>query len=1054
MGKNLHTTSINNISECNKVLFSTYKIIICFFFTFACSQAQVQLDATGSGNDFVVTYPAVIVSAPSGGIEFTFKANHAITGTCSLNLNSTGAKPILKNFDKPLAPNDIKAGHYVRVIYDNSGGGSWQMLSNSATPGGNIIGSGAANGVAFWNNATTMTADGANFVWDNTTKRLGVGTNAPASVMEVVSQATLIDGIALRVPNLGAGNITYISQGKSATSANQAEYRFTYIGSGSLLNAHSFGFNAIQPFVHFTAAQNVGIGVATPAEKFVVVGNTSVTGNSSITGTMVSSNARITSLANGVLSVNGTGNIVLAPAISPSPFTVIGNNIRTLNNTDNIQLASITGAYMVGTNTGLRMNNNNSVFLGNSGSVTTAQGNNFIGNFAGMSHAEGIDNNYIGRQAGMSNVKGSNNNFFGFNAGESNNGNFGGGSQNNFFGFQAGRNNFGSENNIMGSQAGFNNQGDNNNFFGNETGFNNLTGTRNNFFGPYAGRSNTSGNYNNFIGYNAGFSNTTGTDNTFIGFEAGKGNTTGSRNIAIGSIAGIGLGTGNDNITIGTGAAVNSAASNAIAIGRNSATANSNTMTLGGTTAADVLKIGIGISNPDASLYVDNFHVSGGYITKILNRNNGNGSSGLLVNVFNTAASSTIADFTSGSGSGISKLVIRADGNVGIGTTAPGNNLHVNGGARISNLSASGAVFANANGDLFVSTSSGNNAWTVNGANIYPQNPLNNIGIGIANSTIPGIIAGASRYITFGSNPSYVGGSYPSFEFLSMPSAQNTPYSRIDFLGQSTPVTAPTLSARIQFISGRAATANGQLAFYTSNGTLNEAMRINENRGVAIGSGYTPSSPPVDGLIVQGNVGIETTAPLAKLDIGGTISGTTQAILARGNLDPNFQLQVLNGTAPLIAKIGILYGVGGADNASINYYRGGSSTDGYMAFSTLATDRLTILSNGRVGVGTTNPSSTLHVNGSISRSIVTTNTNITLDETHYTIILTNNNLTVTLPPASACTGRVYVILSRPLVGSNNLTISYLDFDGASSTAIPNRNPMTIQSNGTVWNRIQ
>lgn len=517
-----------------------------FLFVLSCSYAQVQLDATGSGNAFSVTYPAV-VSSLQGGMEFSFKANHNITGAATLDLNGLGIKPIVKNFNTPLVADDIKSGHFVKVIYD---GTNWQMLSSSANASsGGVSGGGTNTGVAFFNSNNTITADGANFSFNK-------------------------------------GNYTELTVGKTT-----------------------------------------------------------------------------------IKSTSATG-----------------------------------------------------------------------------------DNLAIGANAGNSTMNGTDNSFY-----------------------------------------------------GNASGQNNSSGFANSFFGDNSGLANAGGSQNTFFGTSAGQSNTTGNQNIFIGSGAANTQTTGSNNIALGYNAQMGA----NNLT------------NAIAIG-----------------------------------------------------------SGAVVNGSNSAVI----------GAGITGL--------GINTSSPTTMLDVNGGARIRNLSASGAVFANTNGDLFVSTASGTNAFTINGTNIYQQNPLHNIAFGMA-ATLPGIVAGASRYITFASNPTFVGGTYPSFELLSMANVNNTPSTKIEFLSQGTPMSGPINSARIQLISGRSATANGQLAFLTYNGTLNEAMRINENRGVAIGLGYTPSSPPIDGLIVQGNVGIGTTAPSGKLDIRGinatTINGIKENLLQIAASETGTPLRLIMG---------------------------------------------------------------------------------------------------------------------------------------------------------------
>lgn len=79
----------------------------------------------GSTDAYAVTLsPAP--AAYAAGMLVHFKANTANTGNATLNVNSLGAKNILKNHDQTLADGDIEAGQFVTVIYD---GTQWQMQS-------------------------------------------------------------------------------------------------------------------------------------------------------------------------------------------------------------------------------------------------------------------------------------------------------------------------------------------------------------------------------------------------------------------------------------------------------------------------------------------------------------------------------------------------------------------------------------------------------------------------------------------------------------------------------------------------------------------------------------------------------------------------------------------------------------------------------------------------------------------------------------------------------------------------------------------------------------
>lgn len=94
--------------------------------------------------------------------------------------------------------------------------------------------------------------------------------------------------------------------------------------------------------------------------------------------------------------------------------------------------------------------------------------------------------------------------------------------------------------------------------------------------------------------------------------------------------------------------------------------------------------------------------------------------------------------------------------------------------------------------------------------------------------------------------------------------------------------------------------------------------------------------------------------------------------------------------------------------------------------------------------------STFEVNGSTANAITTTTAALTLDEEHHTIII-NGAHNITLPLASICTGREYILKNQTNAA---VTIdSYQDLLNTSQTSINANTAITIQSDGTNWHAI-
>ncbi len=95
--------------------------------------------------------------------------------------------------------------------------------------------------------------------------------------------------------------------------------------------------------------------------------------------------------------------------------------------------------------------------------------------------------------------------------------------------------------------------------------------------------------------------------------------------------------------------------------------------------------------------------------------------------------------------------------------------------------------------------------------------------------------------------------------------------------------------------------------------------------------------------------------------------------------------------------------------------------------------------------------STLQIEGSISKSIITTTGNLTLTEDHHTIVLGGNH-TITLPPANSCRGRIYVV-KNPNTNATNIS-NYTNLNSVNNiNTINNNSVLWLQSDGTRWQQI-
>ena len=358
--------------------------------------------------------------------------------------------------------------------------------------------------------------------------------------------------------------------------------------------------------------------------------------------------------------------------------------------------------------------------------------NTFIGKGTGnanvrASSTSGAANTFVGAQAGETNISGYAQAAFGYNALQACNT----GGRNTAIGYQTLASlTTGDDNTALGVDAGASIVANNNNV---AIGFHTMsnfvtpsTGDNNVFVGNEIAQSLTSGGDNSVFGHRAAFDITTGYHNTLIGALAGFNITTGNLSTIVGSTAGQALTTEVNNTMIGYHAGQNTTSSYNTMVGNdallNNVAGSSNTAL--GNSAGALVSAGTANTSSTQSTFLGGSAralVAGGSNEIVVGYNTiGHGTntatygSTLMtdhyfhgnVNIEGFGATSGTNSLTIHNSTGSSNsLIVRDDGNVGVGEGNPLAPLHVSGITRVDNSSAGSTVGL----DLYNNTIGGNN---------------------------------------------------------------------------------------------------------------------------------------------------------------------------------------------------------------------------------------------------------------------------------------------------------------------------------------------------------
>jgi hypothetical protein len=168
--------------------------------------------------------------------------------------------------------------------------------------------SGVSGAIQF-SNGSAFASDAANFFWDDTNNRLGIGTNSPTAILNPVSTsaaipATTMNGVggssqpvqrivmsgtgqylwaaSMMAANMSTNNNLFYFIGKAEGFNNSAYFGYNHQSDGSTSNFATMGLFGVDNVLNITAANRVGIGTTAPTAKLQVNGNGSTSATTSL----------------------------------------------------------------------------------------------------------------------------------------------------------------------------------------------------------------------------------------------------------------------------------------------------------------------------------------------------------------------------------------------------------------------------------------------------------------------------------------------------------------------------------------------------------------------------------------------------------------------------------------------------------------------------------------------------------------------------------------------------------------------------------------------------
>ncbi len=356
--------------------------------------------------------------------------------------------------------------------------------------------------------------------------------------------------------------------------------------------------------------------------------------------------------------------------------------------------------------------------------------------------------------------------------------------------------------------------------------------------------------------------------------------------------------------------------------------------------------------------------------------------------------------------------------------------------------------------------------------------------VGIGTTTIPRGGVGAAKFAIHGTNGSISGphmqfttsaDNYPQMQIL--PWMHDNTFMMFDSYWDGTNWKSSTSSGGNFMLTKTAGLFQLNYANTNTQGAtipgFNYGLTMDPNGSVGIGTASFDATNPEQLLVdagtttsynvISGKGSIDNYLQLNIQNRSNTANASSDVVAtaANGNESVNFidmginSGNYSNAGSPILngANNAYLYSTGndfiignGTASKNIIFFNGGYAT---------TNEKLRIHSSGNVGVATAAPTSSFQVTGSVGMSITTKTANYTATANDHTIICNNTlaGITISLPTASGCGGRVYAI-KKMSGGLLNVTIDPSGtetIDGFLTRILTLQyEGVMIQSDGTNW----